>query len=149
MLETEMIDIDEVLDNIAWSLDAEIRASGAVIERKLNIKRIHFSKNNLRSMLFNLISNSIKYRGKMPPEIVVSSSWEDHHIVLSVEDNGVGIAKEDNDKVFAMYGRLKSAVEGQGIGLYLVQKIMDVAGGHVVIESNPHKGSKFIIHFKA
>jgi two-component system CheB/CheR fusion protein len=148
MLVQEMVDIDDVLDNIIWSMDSEIKKSNAVIERKLNVKRIHFSKNNLRSVLYNLISNSIKYKRDQPPEITITTSWEDHHIILTVEDNGIGIAKEDNKKVFAMYGRLQSTVDGQGIGLYLVQKIMDVAGGRVVIESDKQKGTKFIIHFK-
>ncbi len=148
MLLFEMVDIDEVLENVIWALDAEISESKAVIERRLNIKRIHFSKSNLRSLLFNLISNSIKYKGGEAPQVVVSTNWEGHHVVLVVSDNGIGIAKEDNDKVFAMYGRLKSTLKGQGIGLYLVQKIIDVAGGKVEIQKNEPKGTKFIIHFK-
>jgi len=70
-------------------------------------------------------------------------------VVLSVQDNGVGIPKEDIPKIFEMYGRLNQEVEGQGIGLYLTKKIVDAAHGNMEVESIPGKGSKFTIHFKA
>jgi two-component system CheB/CheR fusion protein len=149
MMTMEMVDVDEVLDNIMWSLDEKIKSSGAVINRRLNVKRILFSKKNLRSLLFNLVANGIKYNKGENPEIIVSTSWEDNHVVLSVEDFGIGISEEEKEKVFAMYGRGKTEIEGQGIGLYLVQKIVDAGEGHLVVESKEGQGSKFIIHFKS
>jgi signal transduction histidine kinase len=148
MLVLEMVDIDEVLDNVLWSLGDKLKSSKAVINRRLNVKRILFTKNNLRSVLFNLISNSLKYSGDTTPEINIDTNWENHHVVLSVSDNGIGISKKDNARIFAMYGRLQNEIEGQGIGLYLVKKIVDAAEGQVVVESEEGKGSKFTIHFK-
>ena len=57
--------------------------------------------------------------------------------------------KNDIDKIFGMYNRLHNEADGQGIGLYLVKKIVNAAGGHVVVESTVGEGSSFIIYFNA
>jgi two-component system CheB/CheR fusion protein len=54
-------------------------------------------------------------------------------VILSVQDNGRGISKDDIDRIFDMYGRLHQDVEGHGIGLYLVKKIVDAAGGKIIV----------------
>jgi two-component system CheB/CheR fusion protein len=56
---------------------------------------------------------------------------------------------QDIRKIFEMYGRLHHVVEGQGIGLYLAKKLVDAANGNIVVESEPGKGSKFLLYFKA
>ena len=68
---------------------------------------------------------------------------------MAVQDNGTGIAKANLDKIFDMYGRLHQDVEGHAIGLYLAKKIVDTAGGNIMVESQPGQGSKFIIYLKA
>ncbi|MBC7866499.1 MAG: sensor histidine kinase, partial [Gloeobacteraceae cyanobacterium ES-bin-316] len=70
------------------------------------------------------------------------------HMILSVQDNGLGIAKDNIDAIFNMYHRLQQNVEGQGIGLYLAKKIVDAAGGKIIVESEAGNGSKFSIYFK-
>lgn len=119
---TEMVDINEIIDNIQWSLDDKIKLAGAVINRNLEVEHILFSKKNLRSILYNLISNSIKFKGVKPPVINIHTTRERNNVILSVEDNGIGLSKDDLSKVFALYGRLHHDIEGQGIGLYLAKK---------------------------
>ena len=99
--------------------------------------------------MFNLISNAIKFKGDRPPVIHIVTKKENRNIILSVEDNGTGIAEKDMDKVFSKYGRLRADIDGQGIGLYLAKKIVDSAGGNIVVESEPGIGSKFIVYFQA
>ena len=137
-----------MLNNIEWSLEDKIKATGAVINRALQIKEIMFSKKNLRSILYNLISNAIKFKSDQQPVINISIIKKGNNIVLSVTDNGIGIAQKNRNKIFDMYGRLQQEVEGHGIGLYLAKKIVDAAGGNIVVESEPGKGSTFIIYFK-
>jgi len=148
MIAMEMIDLDEIINNIEWSLENKIQASEAVITRNLEVKHILFSKKNLRSIVYNLVSNAIKFRGDETPVITILTWKEGDNVVLSVKDNGKGIPKGGIDKIFNMYGRLNQDVEGHGIGLYLAKKIVNAAGGKIVVESEPGVGSDFMIYLK-
>ncbi len=149
MLSTEMINLGEIINEIEWSLENKIKSTGTIIKRGLEVKQIRFSKKNLRSILFNLISNSIKFKGKDRPVINISTSKEKDNIILSVQDNGIGISKDDCDKIFEMYGRVNYDIDGHGIGLYLAKKIVDAAGGNIVVESEIGKGCKFTLYLNA
>ena len=144
----EMVDINDTIDNIEWSLSDKIRESGAKIIRNLAVTELPFSKKNLRSILFNLISNAIKFRAEQPPVINIQSEIKQNEIVLTITDNGKGIAEKALEKIFAMYGRLNQDIEGSGIGLYLAKKIINAAGGKILVESELGKGSTFTIHLK-
>jgi two-component system CheB/CheR fusion protein len=149
MIAMEPVSVDDVLKNIEWSLEGKIQLSGAVIVRDLQVKSILFSKNNLRSIIYNLMSNAIKFKRDEPPVIHVKTIAQGDFIVLSVQDNGIGIPQKSMKKIFDMYGRLNQEAEGQGIGLYLAKKIVNAADGSMEVESEPGKGSKFTIFFKA
>ena len=149
MTTLNLVDIDEIITNVEWSLENKIKTAHAVIRRNLEIRQLYFSKKNLRSILYNLISNCIKFKSSEPPVIFIETVQEGDEVVLSVQDNGIGIAAEDIDKIFAMYGRLNQQVEGQGIGLYLAKKIVDAAGGNIKVKSEPGKGTSINIYLKA
>lgn len=148
MIVMEMVDMDELINDVEWSLQYKIKSSGAVIIRDLETKQVYFSKKNLRSILYNLISNGIKFKRDLNPVITIHTEMLEDTVTLSVKDNGVGIPKDSISKIFSLYGRLHQDVEGQGIGLYLAQKIVNAASGTIAVESEPGKGSKFIIQFK-
>ena len=148
MITMEMVNVEEIINNIEWSLDDKIKNSGAVINTNLQVKSILFSKKNLRSILYNLISNSIKFRRDVSPIINIATIKDKENMILTIEDNGIGIDKADIAKIFDIYGRLHKEVEGQGIGLYLAKKIVDAASGNIIVESEPGKGSKFSIFLK-
>lgn len=146
-LTVEKIDLDELIDNIEWGLADMIKSTEASIRRDLHIKEVSFSKKNLRSILYNLIGNGLKYKSERVPVIVVQSLDDQNGITLSVSDNGIGMQKRDLEKIFAKYSRLKTGVEGLGVGLYLTKKIVDASGGDILVESVPGEGSRFTIHF--
>jgi light-regulated signal transduction histidine kinase (bacteriophytochrome) len=145
----EMVNVDEILDSISWSLESRINSTRATIVRDFEIKHILFSKKNLRSILYNLVSNSIKFKGDEPPIINIKTLKKEDQVLLSVQDNGMGIPKYDVDKIFEMYGRLNHDIEGQGIGLYLAQKIVHAAGGNITVESTQGIGTTFTIFLNA
>jgi two-component system CheB/CheR fusion protein len=149
MITMEMVDMNDILNNIEWSLENKIQLSGATILRDLEVKDILFSKKNLRSIIYNLVSNAIKFKRDLPPVINIRTKKVGDHVVLTVQDNGMGISKINKDKIFEMYGRLQQDIEGHGIGLYLAKKIVDAAGGNITLESELGKGSKFMIYLKA
>lgn len=144
--QTESVDIDELLDNVDWSLAERIKSSGAMIKRDVQVSKVEFSKKNLRSILYNLIANGIKYRSERPPVIVVRITTEGSQTMLCVEDNGMGMDKRHLDTIFDKYTRLHTEGDGYGIGLYLARKIVHAAGGRIRVESDPGVGSKFTIY---
>lgn len=148
MVVQEMVNLDDLIDNIEWSLEDKIRATGAVIKRSLKVGQLFISKKNLRSIIFNLVSNAIKFKSEASPAIHITTELDGEFIKLSVQDNGKGISKDGIKMIFSMYGRLNQDVEGQGIGLYLAKKIINASGGNMLVESQPGKGSTFKIYFK-
>lgn len=111
---------------------------------------IKFSAKNLRSILYNLLSNSIKYASpERPPEVLIKTAKLDGYQVLIVKDNGLGIQNKNREKIFSMFKRCHDHVEGTGIGLYMVKRIVDNAGGKIEIESDMEKGSAFKIFLKS
>ncbi|MDB5122578.1 MAG: chemotaxis protein CheR [Mucilaginibacter sp.] len=141
----EMVDVGEQINNVEWSLENQIKSSGAVIIRDLEVNAIPFSRNNLRSILYNLVSNGMKFKSDEPPVIHIYTRIEGDNIILSVRDNGMGMSSDSVDKIFNLYGRLDYSIEGHGIGLYLVKRIVVAAGGTIRVESEPGKGSIFTI----
>jgi two-component system CheB/CheR fusion protein len=148
MITMEIVDMDDIINNIEWSLENKIKSSGAVIIRDLEIRKILFSKKNMRSIVYNLVSNAIKFKGDKSPVVRVNTLKNGDYIILTVTDNGMGIPENKLNKIFEMYGRLKQDIEGHGIGLYLAKKIVDAAGGYIEVESEVGKGSRFMIYFK-
>jgi len=150
MAVVEAIDLKPLIDDLKLSIDNRIQSTNAIIKTAFGIPEIYFSKKNLRSILYNLITNAIKFKSPdRDPVITISTKEEPGFAVLTVTDNGIGIPKKEFENIFSMYGRLYNNVEGQGMGLYLIKKIVDAAGGYVVVESELDIGSIFTIYFKA
>lgn len=110
---------------------------------------IKFSERNLKSILYNLICNAIKFASpERPPEIKITSRCVEDMILLRVEDNGTGFDISQIDKAFSMFKKLHSRKEGSGIGLYIVKRIVTNAGGKIEVESEKGKGSVFKVYLK-
>jgi two-component system CheB/CheR fusion protein len=144
-LHTEYVDINEVISNVEWSLGNKIKENNAVIKRHLEVTNISFSKKNMRSILYNLISNAIKFHSALPPQITIRTFQKDGEVLLSVEDNGIGMEEQHIEKIWRMYSRLSQTIEGHGIGMFLTKKIVNAAGGQIAVDSIAGKGSKFIV----
>ncbi len=91
MIAMEMVDVEVLIKDIEWSLADQILLSGAVINQNLTVTNILFSKKNLRSILFNLISNAIKFRSSASPVINIQTTKQDGSVILSIQDNGIGM----------------------------------------------------------
>ncbi len=146
----EQVNFEELLEDIRLSILDKITHSKVNIVVNFNEKEvINFSRRNLRSILYNLIDNAIKYLDPAKkPEVHISLNETETEILLTVKDNGLGIRKEDQDKVFLMFKKFHDHAEGTGIGLYIVKKIVQNSGGDIQVESEVGKGSKFTVYFK-
>jgi len=111
--------------------------------------KIYFSKNNLTSIISNLITNSIKYHSAdRPPMVIIQTIVEQDGTYFVIEDNGIGIdLKKYEAKLFKMFNRFHDHVEGSGIGLYIVKKLVKEGDGELTIESTPDVGTKIKIYF--
>ncbi len=108
-----------------------------------------FSRKKLKSILYNLVSNGIKYRSPdRNPVVTIHTERREKEITISIQDNGLGLSKPQQEKMFSLFKRFHDHVEGTGIGLYIVKRIVDNAGGKIEVESEPHVGSLFRIILK-
>ncbi|TKK64126.1 ATP-binding protein [Ilyomonas limi] len=148
--EEELLDVENIVNDVRLTLNGSIAQSGAVINSELNVPKVTFSRHKLRSIIYNLVSNAIKYKSPhRTPEILIKTERENNCVVISVKDNGIGIGETEKEAVFSKYFRIKGNVEGSGIGLYLVQQHVKYAGGKIILESEPDKGSTFKVYLRA
>lgn len=104
----------------------------------------------VHSILYNLISNAIKYRSpERQPIIKISFREDSQYYVLDVTDNGLGIdLKLYKDNLFKLYKRFHHHTEGKGLGLYLVKLQAEALGGYVHVESEINRYTKFTVYFR-
>jgi signal transduction histidine kinase len=77
----------------------------------------------------------------------ISTEDAGDYVALCVKDNGLGISAEQQKKLFTMFKRFHDHVEGSGVGLYIVKRIIENAGGRIEVESTVGKGSEFTVYF--
>jgi signal transduction histidine kinase len=143
------ITLKDVLAEVCQDLDSQIREAAARMEEKLDCPPVRFSQKNLKSILYNLVSNAVKYRSPdRPLHVRITCHTQEGYHVLAVADNGLGMDMSQEEKIFALFKRLHAHVEGTGIGLYIVKKIVENAGGRIEVESRVGVGSTFRVYLK-
>ncbi|GAB3537750.1 hypothetical protein GCM10027443_31280 [Pontibacter brevis] len=148
---SEKINCQKIIQEVTAGLSEMIIKSKAEVLLDIpDWQELQFSKKNFQSIVYNLLSNAIKYCSPdRSPVVQISMRREDNFILLRVRDNGLGIDLKHETKLFAMFKRFHDHVEGSGIGLYIVKRIMDNADGRITVESEVGKGSMFNLYFKA
>lgn len=148
--ETELNElVKQSIKNIQLQLEqknAEIHTFFLAQNHKVYVDKMHMS-----NVIYNLLDNAIKYtNGK--PVIMIKTYNSGEDVVLEVIDNGIGIAKSEQKKIFEKLYRVPSGnvhnVKGFGLGLSYVQKIIQMHDGNISVESEPGKGSTFRIRLK-
>lgn len=107
---------------------------------------IHVDRLRIAEVLQNLIGNAIKFMGDQPSptiEIAGGGTDTDGKPIFYVRDNGIGIEPKYHGQIFGLFNRLDPGIEGTGIGLTLVKRIIETHGGHIWLESEPGRGSTF------
>lgn len=142
--------ISALIKDVLMSISEQVKDTRALIRVDTSAcEKINFSKKDLQSIIFNLVSNALKYHSpERKLEVEITTRRQDEYIVLSVKDNGLGFRTEQAEKIFSMFKRLHNHVDGSGIGLYIVKRIVDNAGGKIEVESEVGKGSLFHIYLK-
>jgi two-component system phosphate regulon sensor histidine kinase PhoR len=145
----DLVEIESILEDVKFTLKDKIYQSHAKITTSIMVAELIFSRKNLRSILYNLISNAIKYAAPTrTPEVFVKTEKLDDYTLLSVKDNGVGIEEDKQKEIFSKFTRLRSNVEGTGVGLYIVSKMISNYGGKIEVESKVDQGTNFKIYLR-
>lgn len=146
----ETVNFKELLEDVkAHIKDLIKRYDATVVDDFSAAPEMVFSRKNLRSILYNLVSNAIKYSSlDRKPEIRITTSVAGEYTLLTVRDNGLGLRKQDQEKVFTMFKRLHSHVEGTGVGLAIVKRIVENCDGKIELESELGAGTEFKIYLK-
>jgi two-component sensor histidine kinase len=149
-LNREEIDVHLLLSNVASNFEMQVKNKNGNIILDLNAKKtiisadeVHFS-----NILSNLVDNAIKYCSAEP--VITLSAWDSRKkMFIAVKDNGIGISKKDQKRIFEKFYRVSTGnihnVKGFGLGLCYVKTIAEEHGGSINIESQTGKGSRFII----
>lgn len=145
----ELVVVADVVREVELDLGKKIAEKDARIETDIaDCSTMAFSEKNLRSILYNLLSNGIKYsHPERKPRLKVSCSHENGFQVLQVRDNGLGLRPAQQAKLFTMFKRFHDHVEGTGVGLYMVKRIVENAGGRIEVESEIGVGTTFSVYF--
>ncbi|MGE6221824.1 ATP-binding protein [Nubsella zeaxanthinifaciens] len=145
----ESVRLQDILEDVKLSLARQISDIGASIECRIEVKNVFLPRRHLRSILYNLVNNAIKYR--FPDRrlvIKISASDEDNFTVVEVSDNGIGIANENLATIFNKFQRVKSTIEGNGVGLYLVREMLKASGSRITVSSVEGEGTSFKIYLR-
>ncbi len=150
----EETDLNQIVNSVIGIMEYQIKMNEfeLVVSTAPDLLSIIADKDAIEEALINLISNSIKY-SKENKKITITTSCEDSHPKVSVKDEGIGIGREDLQKIFEPYERLNNdhvkSKSGTGIGLTVVKHIAQAHNAEIKIKSAPGEGTEFIIMFES
>ncbi|NJB70136.1 signal transduction histidine kinase [Saonia flava] len=144
----ELVTFKEIITNVKSEISEDIKKFDVQIREDFSqCNAILYNPEQLHSVLQNLLTNSIKYRNpNISPIIKISTKKENGKCVLKISDNGIGInMKLGQNKMFGLFKRMHTHVEGLGVGLYIVKSIITSHGGSIKVTSKINQGTKFKI----
>jgi PAS domain S-box-containing protein len=142
--EFELTDCAAVLDQALANLKAAIQESGAVVTHD-PMPAVMADGSQMVQLFQNLIGNAIKFHGRTPPRVHLSTVQTGNEWVFCIRDEGIGIDPQDAERIFNVFERLHAREEypGTGIGLAICKKIVERHAGRIWVESQLAKGSAF------
>ncbi len=145
----EEADMGELVNRVLGDLSIRLSEKKIKVALEGNFPKLYIVIRYIERVFTNLIDNAIKYMGDQPsPQLVIGAQDKGDHFLFFVRDNGIGIPQEFHERVFAIFQRVKTneteKVEGSGLGLSFVKKIVELSGGTVWVESaGKGKGATF------
>jgi two-component system phosphate regulon sensor histidine kinase PhoR len=149
IVKTEL-DIHAIINNAINKIKLQLQEKNGKITTELNADSfvIMGDEIHLTNVIVNLLENAVKY-SKDEPEIRISTTGQPDGILISIEDNGIGMTKEQQSKIFEKFYRAEGGnvhnVKGFGLGLSYVKAVVDAHNGEIKVESRKNEGTKFTI----
>jgi two-component system, OmpR family, phosphate regulon sensor histidine kinase PhoR len=144
------LDIHSVISNAVENFDLQLKSREGIIKKDFQAKNPHTMVDEIHFLnsISNLIDNGIKY-SKDKPEITITTKNTKKGIIITIEDNGIGISRKDLKRIYDKFFRVHSGnvhdVKGFGLGLTYVKKIIEEHNGTIIAESQINKGTKFTL----
>ena len=141
----EEVALEKLIQDALENLDARIRTRNVAIRIEPDLPTVYGDRIRLREVFENLIDNAVKYLGDQSnPIIEIGVKKKNGEQIIFVKDNGLGIDAVYQTKIFSLFEKLNPTIEGTGIGLALVKRIIETHGGRIWVESEgAGKGSTF------
>ena len=139
------LDFGEIVKEASDFLAVRISQHRVELEIQNDLPPVNFCRNKLLMIIQNLLENAVKYMGEQPkPLIRIGYRQDDDDLVFFVEDNGMGIKPEDQERIFELFVKLDEKSEGSGVGLAMLKRIMEGSHGRIWVESEGlGHGSRF------
>lgn len=143
--EPETLSFEEIVNDAIKTVEGQIVKRNVEVKIQTGLPKIHGDRQRLTEVLQNLIDNSTKFMGDQQNPLVEigQQGREDGMTIFFVRDNGIGIAPEFSEKIFGLFNKLDPEIEGTGVGLALVKRIVEYHGGRIWVESEKGNGSTF------
>jgi two-component system NtrC family sensor kinase len=140
------VNMNDIIDNILYFIDVRFHSRGITIQKNLeeSLHTIQADEVQMSQVLVNLITNAIQAMPK-GGKVTISTKNREKRVLVSVKDTGVGMSPELKAKIFEPFFTTKAVGHGTGLGLSVVQGIIDSHKGKIAVTSHPGKGSKFEI----
>ena len=146
MNESENIPFNEIVRDALEQVRGRLEANKVQVEVQDSMPGVYGDKIRLVEVIQNLLDNAGKFsKDSDQPLIKIGTNGTDEngHPIFFVSDNGIGIASQYHEKIFGLFDKLDPNVEGTGVGLTLVKRIIEVHGGSIWLESQPGVGTTF------
>ena len=143
-LSATSVDTDATVDTALETLAGAVAAHQAVVTRNAALPTVKAHGPWLIQVWINLIGNAIKYGGSPPVVDVAAHMTSDEMVRFDISDNGAGIAPDDRERIFNEFERAATTdIDGHGLGLAIVNRVVDRLGGETGVDSAPDGGSVF------
>lgn len=141
----QVVDMEELIDNKLFEMLARIKSKNAKVVMSSVPNEVRCEPMQMSLVFQNLINNALKFNNNDTPVISITGEERPNDYLFSVKDNGIGIDKNNQEKIFKIFKRLhrKEEYAGTGIGLAMVKRIILRHGGNIWVESELGKGSVF------
>ncbi|WP_394759758.1 PAS domain S-box protein, partial [Flavobacterium sp.] len=144
------LNLKKEIEKAILGINAIVKTNHARINIEINDNiEIIATQSYLESIIFNMLTNAIKYRSLVrKPIINIKAEKTDDYIKVSIQDNGIGIDLEKNkDKIFGMYKTFNGNPDAVGLGLFMAKNHIESMGGRIEVESEIDKGTTFTMYF--
>jgi signal transduction histidine kinase len=143
-MHTECVDLKEVIDETVNAQSDAIKHLGSTVEIDIDPEiKGQWDRHHVQQIMSNLLSNAVKYGEGSP--VKIAAHRKDNLAEVSVNDQGMGISKVDQDRIFDRFERAVDArnISGFGLGLFITRELIDLHGGEIEVDSDPGRGTTF------
>ncbi len=149
VLKIQQIDMNKLMSDILCVVEYQIKNMGVTLD-VTDLPPCRGDESQINQVFSNLISNALKFLDPGRPGVIrISGRRENGQSVYCVKDNGIGIAPEYREKIFEMFHRLDTTVDGEGLGLIIARNIVERHHGKIWVESEPGRGCEFYVSIPA